>query len=702
MSAHKLSPRLQHQIVHGLGWRSLRPVQVHAIEAILSGENALVLAPTAGGKTEAALLPLLSMMDTECWSGSSILYVAPLRALLNNQGPRLTQLAGLLDRRAFKWHGDVSAAAKKKLLHDPADILATTPESLEAILIRADGLGLKLLGGVRAVVMDEAHALAGSDRGGHLMALLERISRLSGRDLQRVALSATVGNPEALLGWLSGSSRRPQRVVRGGVQNIQGVSGGATEMPVLSLDYVGSLENAALVISALGRGEKRLVFVESRRDAEALGADLRARGVDAHVIHGSLSAKERQQTERVFEESRDSVIVSTSAMELGIDIGDLDRVIQVEAPTSVSSMLQRMGRSGRRVGQRTNYTILATTDEGLWRGAALMRLHGQGFVEDVRLASAAFPLLAQQIMALALQGQGAEAASWWSWLEGAAAFAGIDAADRATLIQWMLDQGLLTHMGGRLCLGVEGERRFGRRHMMDLCALFASPPEVEVLYQGQVIGSIDSHFAQRHDEHHPISFLLGGKRWRLVHMDWRAAQCLVEPLPEGPDVDPPRWQGGGVEWGEALCLSMRDVIESSDVPDFWSRRACVRMGLLRSAHLAHCNFSPFRFWRDQGKGQWRCWTYGGGRANTLLAEVLSVSLGRSVVADNLQLGVRLLPTDDPGMITDILERSRQPEVWTRNTHEAVARLAGRRWAQKFLDCLPYGLICRWLESDWLA
>jgi ATP-dependent Lhr-like helicase len=194
-------------MVNTLGWPGLRPLQEAAVEPLLAGRDALLLAPTAGGKTEAAVFPLLSRMASDGWTGLSVLYVCPLRALLNNLEPRLSSYAAWLGRRAALWHGDTGAGARQRLLMDPADLLLTTPESLEAMLVSTKVTPRALFAGLRAVVIDEVHAFAGDDRGWHLLAVLERLSRLAGRPVQRVGLSATIGNPPELLEWLQGSNR---------------------------------------------------------------------------------------------------------------------------------------------------------------------------------------------------------------------------------------------------------------------------------------------------------------------------------------------------------------------------------------------------------------------------------------------------------------------------------------------------------------
>jgi hypothetical protein len=236
-----------------------------------------------------------------------------------------------------------------------------------------------LFSNLRAVIVDEIHAFAGDDRGWHLLSVLQRITRLAGRELQRIGLSATVGNPETLIDWLAGSCKG-DRVV------FQPAEAAASQAEV-KLDYVGSLENAAVVISRLHRGEKRLVFVDSRARAEELGAGLRERGVMAFVTHSSLSQEQRRQAEDAFANRDDCVIVATSVLELGIDVGNLDRVIQIDSPNTVSSFLQRMGRTGRRQGTIRNCLFLATRDETLVQAAGLIDLWHEGRADLPRQAA---------------------------------------------------------------------------------------------------------------------------------------------------------------------------------------------------------------------------------------------------------------------------------------------------------------------------
>lgn len=615
----RLTPALQYQVVNGLGWTGLRPVQEQSTHAILDGTNCVILAPTAGGKTEAALLPLLSQMSSEDFEPVSVLYVAPIRALLNNQESRLRALTALVGRTAGKWHGDVGQAARKRMLRSRPDILAITPESLEAMFLSTRVPPQHMLGTVRAIVIDEVHAFASDDRGSHLVALIERITRLSGNDVQRIGLSATVGDPDDIVAWLSGSSMRPTRVVD---------PGGARREPKLVLDHVGNLENAALLIDRMYPGTRRLVFVDSRRGVERLGHVLAQREVDVYLSHSSLALSERAAAEAAFTEGSNCVIVATSALELGLDVGDLDHVIQIDAPSTVSSFLQRMGRTGRRTGTVANCTFLCTEEDDVLQAAALLELHARGYVEPAAASRWAPHVLAQQLIALAMQHRGVPTLKWWSSLEGCSAFATVDPQTRDHVARHMLQQGILAEVDHRLVLGDHGQKLYGAKNFLELYAVFSTPRVLRVLHGVQEIGMVDAFFLQDEDRR-SAAFVLAGRPWRILHVNWKGATCEVEPAEHGVY---PRWYGRPTLLSRALCRAMRDVLAADDERPWWSKRASVAITGLRES---------YRFLRDENMplthepdGAVKWWTFAGGRGNRLLAAALQARLGEKVTAGN--------------------------------------------------------------------
>lgn len=669
----RLSPALQYQIVNGLGWTGLRPVQEQATHAILDGTNCVILAPTAGGKTEAALLPLLSMMDTEDIEPVSVLYVAPIRALLNNQESRLQTLTGLVGRSAGKWHGDVGQAARRRMLRSRPDILAITPESLEAMLLSSRMPPEHMLGHVRAIVIDEVHAFAADDRGSHLVSLIERITRLSGNDIQRIGLSATVGDPSDIVTWLAGSSMRRTRVVD---------PGGTRREPKLMLDHVGTLENAALLIDRMYPGTRRLVFVDSRRGVEQLGHALAQRGTDVYLSHSSLALSERSAAEAAFTEGSNCVIVATSSLELGLDVGDLDHVVQINAPSTVSSFLQRMGRTGRRTGTTPNCTFLCVDEDEVLQAAALLELHTQGFVEPADASRWAPHILAQQLIALAMQQRGVSSLDWWSWLEGCSAFSELANDSRQAIVNHMLCEGILAEVDHRLILGDRGQLLYGAKNFLELYAVFSTPNMLRILHGAQEIGMVDAFFLQDEDRR-SAAFVLAGRPWRVLSVNWKAATCEVEPAEHGVY---PRWYGRPVLLSQALCQAMRNLLTADVVRPWWSKRAVSVIQQLRDSHA---------FLRDEAipmtretDGSVKWWTFAGGRGNRLLAAALQARLGDKVTAANTVLRLSgEAAKSDVAIRQTIRELASGPNLtWTDATTLTDASSNAR--ISKFQPCLP--------------
>ena len=673
----RLHPALQHHIVNSLGWTSLRPLQEHAIPPVLDGDHALLLAPTAGGKTEAAVFPLLSRMLTERWSGLSVLYICPIKALLNNMESRLRDYGALIGRRVDLWHGDVGASRRRAIMQERPDLLLTTPESIEVMLVSSRAEPRVLFRDLQAVVVDELHAFAGDDRGWHLLAVLERVRHLAGREIQRLGLSATIGNPEALLEWLAPASSRPRRVVA--------PAGEATRSASVYLDYVGSVRNAARVVSALHRGEKRLVFCDSRARVEALAAELRQAGTETFVSHSSLALDERRRSEEAFSQSRDCVIVATSTLELGIDVGDLDRVIQIDAPATVASFLQRLGRTGRRPGTVRNCLFLATSDDGFLRASGLLRLWLDGYVESVVPPPEPFHIFAQQLLALALQEGRVGRQMWREWLGAMPAFRAMALEHLNDIIEFMLTRGILVEDGGMLSIGVEGERSFGRRHFMELMSVFTSDPLFSVRHGRTELGLVHPlSFQVRRDG--PVVLLLAGRNWEVSHVDWDHRVAYVKASTERGRS---RWIGPGIPLSFDLCRAIRRVLVEGSLPVDISKRARTKLDELQQ-DFSWVDATGTAIVRDQA-GASRWWTFAGLRANTALGQLtgpLRLPVSRE---DNLSIRLRDgVGIEELRRRVDDLPRDTIADLFPVTT-DATETL-------KFSSCLPEELALRTIRQ----
>jgi ATP-dependent Lhr-like helicase len=675
-----LHPALQHHIVNSLGWRSLTPLQEAAIEPVLGGKHVLLLAPTAGGKTEAAVFPLMSRMLSESWQGLSVIYLCPIKALLNNLDARLSHYGSLVGRTYERWHGDVTPSRRQKILASPPDVLLTTPESLELLLISKRVDHAALFRHLRAVVVDEVHAFAGDDRGWHLQAVLERVTAIAGHELQRVALSATVGNPEALLDW-SAAHLDGQREVVDVTRNA------AATAPEIEIDFVGNLPNAAKVIAALHQGEKRLVFCDSRARVEELARYLNEQGVRTFVSHSSLSLDQRTQAETAFAEATDCVIVATSTLELGIDVGDLDRVIQVDAPPFIASFLQRMGRTGRRSGTKRNCLFLATSEESLLQAAAMVRLWKTGFVEPIEPPRDPIHLFAQQVLASVLQNDGVPIADAAAIDERLPAFRSIAAEERERTVGFMVARGWLWDDSGILRIGEAADAEYGRRHFMDLLSIFDSPPLFSVKHGNTDLGSVhETTFFVKHDG--PVVLLLGGRAWQVTHLDWDRRVAYVAPSEvHGKS----RWLGGGQPLRFELCQSIRAVLAISDEEPEWSPRAVEAIREMRQ-EFAWLDEDSTQVVMDAKAGVTRWWTFAGGLANAMLAERLAASLALTVKHDNL--AVRIADVITSRDFHDALEslRSDPPKAGAVVVTEEALK------SVKFADCVPEELTVAMLRD----
>lgn len=419
-------------------WENLRSIQVAAADAIFNtDENVLLTASTASGKTEAAFFPIITLFSEDMPSSVGCIYIGPLKALINDQFSRLNDLCAEADIPVWHWHGDVAQSHKAKLMKHPSGILQITPESLEALLLHKHAAIAKLFGDLRFVVVDEVHSLLRGDRGGQTLCLIERLSRIAGVNPRRIGLSATIGDPEGTGEFLSlGTGRKtiiPKIDAKGSkwrlsMEHFYVKDAQAAEdkqipgaLPVLEEKTDDAPANADPGIGYIfehTRGKKCLVFVNSREECEMVTTTLRHYCELNHepdrflVHHGNLSASYRETAEGIMkDDSQYMTTVTTATLELGIDIGRLERAFQIDAPWTVSSFLQRMGRTGRRELPPEMWFVIredepevramlpTTIPWKLLQGIALVQLYlEERWVEPPRLDRLPFSLLYHQTM----------------------------------------------------------------------------------------------------------------------------------------------------------------------------------------------------------------------------------------------------------------------------------------------------------------
>ena len=509
-------------------WESLRAIQVAAADAIFNtDDNVLLSASTASGKTEAAFFPILTLFSEDMPRSVGAIYIGPLKALINDQFMRLNDLCAEANIPVWHWHGDVPQSHKNKMLRNPSGILQITPESLEALLLHKHSYIPKLFGDLRFIVIDEVHSLMRGDRGGQTICLIERLSKLAGVNPRRIGLSATIGDLESTGKFLSSGTGRNTQIPTIEAKGIKWrlsmehfyINGpqasqdkeGNNSLPELDIATDKAPDNAdpgMAYIFEHTRGKKGLVFVNSREECEAVTTTLRQyceakNEPDRFLIHhGNLSASFRETAEAVMkDDSQNCTTVTTATLELGIDIGRLERAFQIDAPFMVSSFLQRMGRTGRRdmppemwfvmrEEQPEPRALLPTTVPWkLLQGIALVQLYlEERWVEPPKLDRLPFSLLYHQTMSTLASCGEMSPAALASRVLSLSYFHRITQDDFRLLLRHLLETEHLqrTEQGG-LIVGLAGERQI---NTFKFYAVFKENEEYTVRWGSQELGTI--------------------------------------------------------------------------------------------------------------------------------------------------------------------------------------------------------------------
>ncbi|WP_094549787.1 DEAD/DEAH box helicase [Petroclostridium xylanilyticum] len=601
---------IKNGIVTKLGWRNLTPVQELSFPEIISGKNAIILAPTAGGKTEAAFLPVLNVVYSEKLEPISVIYVSPIKALLNNQEERLKKLSSFIYSDVFKWHGDVESSEKRKFYKNPSQILMITPESLEVILMSQKVDKKELFKNIRFIVIDEIHAFADSERGIHLMAVVERIQSFSKFDIQRIGLSATVGNPHEILKWMQGSSTREGIVINPPKEK---------KPKKIEIKYVDETkDDFQKEIAKRIFGKKALFFSNSRTAAEELKLLIEGSGIDCHVHHSSINKYFREIAEEKFKIGNNTAIIATSTLELGIDIGDLDIVLQLDSPNSVSSFLQRLGRTGRRENSIAHFVFFPTDKEKLVFSIAILNLAIRGWVEDVYLVRKAYDILFQQILAITLSTMGTDLESIYELFKNIYSFSEVSKEDFMFLIKHMVENKYLMYERGKIFIDTETEKKFGARNFITLYSAFDTNKEFTVKYKNRPIGSLERWFVNALGDN--FQFVLAGRCWQTDKIDYDRGILYVI---EAEYARPPKWMSEGGFVSFELAQEYLNVLTSNEAYNFLNK---TELDLLDEIRYEERSFGLERgkILIEESKNDYIFYTYAGNRVNYTLATVLSL------------------------------------------------------------------------------
>ncbi len=606
---YRFSPFIQ-DFIYNNGWQNLREVQTAAARVIFETEsNLLITSSTASGKTEAAFFPILSEISEDMPGSIGVLYIAPLKSLINDQFSRLDELLDLSGIPVFHWHGDVAQSHKAKLLKDPCGILQITPESLESMLMNRSNDIVRLFGDLRYVVIDEIHTLTGTDRGNQIICQLVRLARLIGHTPRRIGLSATIGDASLAAEWLGGGTDVETVVPkidegktkwRLGMEHffIQGDdldqsrdSGSKEDSPEDASHGRVEIDPGYEYIYDCAKNKKALVFSNSREETEYVTATLRQIAANRNepdnflIHHGNLSASIREEAEiKLKNDEEKCTVCATVTMELGIDIGRLERIIQNDAPNSVSSFLQRLGRSGRRgtppemmmVFREENPLPNAPLPQlipwGFLRAIAIVQLYiEEKFIEPPTTKKLPFSLLFQQTLSMLASSGELTPKQLAERILSLPPFRHVDKEDYRTLLLSMLQNDFIemTEEKG-LIVGLKGERL---TNSFKFYAVFKDSEDYTVRCESDEIGTITTP--------PPVGdrFALAGRVWEVEELDIPRKLIYVKAVNGKMEVS---WPGDFGEIHTKILERMRRILEEDTVYPYLKPNARHRLEIVRN------------------------------------------------------------------------------------------------------------------------
>lgn len=534
----RYSPFIQ-EYIYKKGWTDLREVQIDACNEILDTDNNLIIASgTASGKTEAAFFPVLTKLESEPSKSIGVMYISPLKALINNQFDRLEEFLEDSEIPVHSWHGDISQSKKNKLIRNPKGILQITPESLEAILINKTSEVNLLFSDLKFIIIDELHAFMGTDRGLQIACLLKRIENLTGCSPRRIGLSATLNDYSIAENFLSSGTQRKTKTV--------GILSGQRKISLHVKSFI--IDNDDLLFQDKYNkyiynscfNKRALIFTNTRMDAEGIISDMKHLAAIRkepdifYVHHGSISASLREETETALREREGPTVSSaTLTLELGIDIGNLDTTIQVGAPSSCSSFVQRLGRSGRRTNISEMLFINTFNDKAInsiadlpWdllKSIAIIQLYiEERWVEPFEVKKKPYSLLVHQTLSILNTFSELTPAKLAEKVLNLPAFKNkISIDEYRTLLLFMLENDILEQLEDKsLIIGIKAERMINN---YSFYSVFETNREYTVKSKNLTIGTLSS--IPYVDE----VFTLAGRKWKVIDIDQNTKVIYVEP-----------------------------------------------------------------------------------------------------------------------------------------------------------------------------
>jgi ATP-dependent helicase Lhr and Lhr-like helicase len=560
------------KFIRNKGWEQLRPIQTAAIAKILASDDNFILASrTASGKTEAAFLPILSKVNFND-SGVQVLYISPLIALINDQFYRIEELCKNLDVIVTKWHGEANKTLKERLIKQPNGVVLITPESLEAMFVNKPFNVKQLFSNLKYVVIDEIHSFIGTDRGIQLKSILSRLQNVNTKSFSIVGLSATIGDYDEAKKF-TGDELRTKVLLDRTAKEINALfryfKNKNEELPLELLKdlYIETKDNKVLIFpNSRGRAEE--VAVKLRKISD------RVKGHPNYFSHHSSVDREVREYVEYFAKNnnRQSFCIScTSTLELGIDIGAVDEVVQIDATHSIASLIQRVGRSGRKEGESSNLYLYATNEWSLLQSIACWLLYKEGFIEPPRKNEKPYDILVHQALSITKGHSGIRLTELINQLKENAAFKQIELSEIEEILKHLIEIDFLEKLQHEVIIGVEGEKVVNSR---DFYSVFKTEENFKVVNAGNAIGEIPFSPQIIEDE----NILLSAKIWKIKFIDHKSKKIEVVPTKDGKK---PIFFGGGVTIHQRIREQMLAILYSKTHYDFLDQSSCEEIEKLR-------------------------------------------------------------------------------------------------------------------------
>jgi ATP-dependent helicase Lhr and Lhr-like helicase len=532
-------------------WEELRPIQNAAISRILTTDNNYILASrTASGKTEAAFLPILSKVDFN-ETGVQVLYISPLIALINDQFYRIEELCKYLEVTVTKWHGEANKTQKERLIANPQGIVLITPESLEAMFVNKPFNVRHLFSNLKFVVIDEIHSFIGTDRGTQLKSILSRLQDVNRSKFNVIGLSATIGDYDEAKRFTGNGGETKvllDRTAKEIKAQFRYFKSETEELPLELLKdlYLETKDNKALIFPN-SRGRVEEVAVKLRKISD------RVNGHSNYFSHHSSVHKEVREYVEFFAKNnkRENFAIScTSTLELGIDIGTVDEVIQIDATHSIASLIQRVGRSGRQHDKNSNLFLYATDKWSLLQSLACWELYKEGFIEPPQSVEKPFDILLHQASSITKGNSGIKQKDLIKKLKENFAFHQIEVLEIEEIINHLIEIDFLEKLQNELIIGIEGERVVNSR---DFYSVFTTEINFKVANAGNTIGEIPYSPQIKEDE----NIFLAARIWKIINVDFKSNKIEVISAKDGRK---PKFTGSGTTIHPKIREKMLEIL----------------------------------------------------------------------------------------------------------------------------------------------